>query len=175
MRESDLEQLYARLEKPVYNVVYRRVWNADEAQEIVQEAFVRLWRMRDRVEPESADPLLYRIALNLAVSRLRSRNVWRWVSLEALRGRGTATDAEQDLLRDEKHAVVRDALDALPEELRRVVLLCEISDLTYEEIGETLGIAPGTVGSRRHRALKLLRRRLKPRMEKGDRTVHGPV
>ena len=51
MREEDLERLYARLEKPLCNVVFRWVWNMDDAQDVVQDAFVRLWRMRDRIDP----------------------------------------------------------------------------------------------------------------------------
>ena len=62
MRESDLEQLHTRLEKPLYNVVFRSAWNADEAHDIVQETFVRLWRMRGRVDLKSVEPLVYRIA-----------------------------------------------------------------------------------------------------------------
>lgn len=85
MREEDLEQLYARLETPVCNVVFRWVWSMDEAQDVVQDAFVRLWRMRARVDMDTVEPLIYKIALNLAASRRRSQKIWRWVSLDVLR------------------------------------------------------------------------------------------
>ena len=55
MREEDLERLYVRLEKPLCNVVFRWVWNMDEAQDLVQDAFVRLWRMRTRVDLRSGE------------------------------------------------------------------------------------------------------------------------
>jgi len=64
MREDDLERLYARLEKPLCNVVFRWVWNMDDAQ----DAFVRLWRMRARVDLATVELLIYKIALNLAPS-----------------------------------------------------------------------------------------------------------
>jgi hypothetical protein len=67
--EVELEALYERLEKPVYNVVYRWVWNPEEARDIVQDTFVRLWRMRQRVEMATVEPLVYKIALNLARSK----------------------------------------------------------------------------------------------------------
>ena len=70
-----LEALYVRLEGPLYNVAYRYVWDAAEAQDIVQEAFVRLWRARDRVRMQTVEALVYRIALNLA------RNRRRWLRL----------------------------------------------------------------------------------------------
>jgi RNA polymerase sigma-70 factor (ECF subfamily) len=158
MQEAELEQLYARLEKPLYNVVYRWIWRAEEAQEIVQEAFVRLWRMRGRVVAAKAEPLVYRIAINLAASRRRSRKVWRWVSLEALRETTSISrSAEQELLDEQRHGRVRSAVESLPDDLRRVVMLTECTEMTYDEIGAVLKIPAGTVGSRRNRALKRLR------------------
>jgi RNA polymerase sigma-70 factor (ECF subfamily) len=158
MREADLEQLYTRLERPLYNVVYRWVWDPDEAQEIVQEAFVRLWRMRGRVKMKTVRPLVYKIALNLAASRRRAKKIWRWVSLDVLRDLPSqAASAEESLSADRRRARFRKAVGSLPEELRRVVLLCEFSELSYGEIGALLSIPEGTVGSRRNRALRRLK------------------
>ena len=158
MREADLEQLYARLERPLCNVLYRWLWSMDEAQDVAQEAFVRLWRMRDRVRLETVEPPVYRIAVNLARSRRRRRSLWRWVSLEAVRDRAsTVRPADETLASRERGAEVRAAVEALPDDLRSVVLLTELSELSYAEIGEILSIPAGTVGSRRHRALRRLR------------------
>jgi RNA polymerase sigma-70 factor (ECF subfamily) len=176
MHEADLERLYARLEKPLYNVVYRWVWSAEEAADLVQEAFVRLWRMRDRVVLDRAEALVYRIALNLAASRRRSKRVWRWVSLEALRGTSTAdSSAEQALLDEQRHGRVRDAVDALPDDLRRVVVMTECTGMTYDEIGGILKIPAGTVGSRRNRALKQLRGLLSDEGTIDEPRTHEPV
>jgi RNA polymerase sigma-70 factor (ECF subfamily) len=161
MREEDLEQLYTRLERPLYNVVFRWVWDPEEAQEIVQEAFVRLWRMRSRVEIQTVQALVYKIALNLASSRKRARRLWKWVSLDLLRGAGSSEpSAEETLAAGQRAGRLREALGSLPEELRKVVMLCEFSELSYEEIGNILSIPAGTVGSRRNRALRMLRRLL---------------
>ncbi len=158
MRESDLEQLYARLERPLVNVVYRWLWSMDEAQDVVQEAFVRLWRMRARVELETVEPLIYRIAINLASSRRRSRRLWRWVSLDAIRDQaGGERPADETLEARDDRAELRAAVERLPKDLRAVAVLTELSDLTYPQIGEVLSIPAGTVGSRRNRALKRLR------------------
>jgi RNA polymerase sigma-70 factor (ECF subfamily) len=176
MRETDLERLYARMEKPLYNVVFRWTWQAEEAQDIVQEAFVRLWRMRERVDMKTVEPLVYRIALNLASSRKRSARLWRWVSLEALRESGTpATSAEEALAADEQRRLVRAALDALPEDLRRVVMLCEYSELSYDEIAAALSIPAGTVGSRRNRALRRLEKQLSKEIGAGERPARETV
>lgn len=160
---AGLEALYVRLEKPLFNVVYRWVWDREEALDLVQEAFVRLWNKRADIDPTTVEALAYRIALNLASNRRRSKKLWRWVSLEALWDRATAEppDDERVSAREQQRAL-RAAIDGLPEKLRRVIVLCELSELSHQEIGEALGIPPGTVGSRRHRALALLRAQLEP-------------
>ncbi len=157
--EPELEALYARLEKPLYNVLYRRVWSREEARDLVQETFVKLWRMRRRIVPDTVEPLVYKIAINLARSRLRPKPVLRWLPLEPLAAafsdpRG---EAEPELARDEARTRLREAVLALPEDLRDVVLLCEFSGMSYRQVAEALAIPEGTVGSRRNRALKRLR------------------
>ncbi len=166
LARRQLEELYTRLEKPLYNVVFRWVWNREEAQDLVQEAFVRLWRMQDRVRLETVEPLIFRIALNLAANRRRAKKIRRWIALNSANhvASGNRNSAEQ-LESQERDEAVRRAVDALPERLRRVILLSEFSGLTYEQIGLSLGIPPGTVGSRRNTAMKLLQQRLEPIME----------
>jgi RNA polymerase sigma factor (sigma-70 family) len=153
-----LERLYVRLERPLFNVVYRMLWKAEDSQEVVQETFVRLFRMRERVRMSSVEPLAYRIALNLANSRLRSRRLWRWVSLGAQWDRASPDPNAEDLLAAAQDGErLRSAIEGLSPDLRNVILLCELSDLGYDRVAEALGIPPGTVGSRRHRAIEQLR------------------
>ncbi len=153
-----LEGLYERLEKPLYNVLYRWVWDAEEAHELVQETFLRLWLMRERVRLETVKPLAYRIGVNLAANRRRARKLWRMATLEALRSHAhRALDAHAELEREEARRAVRHAVEQLPERLRRVILLCEYSGLSYREVAEALDIPEGTVGSRRHAAIRRLR------------------
>jgi RNA polymerase sigma-70 factor (ECF subfamily) len=161
MSERDLEALFERLERPVYNVLYRWVWSREAARDLVQETFLRLWTMRRKVVLDTVEPLVYRIALNLAKSKLRRRKILRWVSLDKVAGAvADGRDQERELFRDEEQARLREAVLALPDDLRQVILLCEFSAMTYEQIGESLGIPPGTVGSRRNRALRELKVRL---------------
>jgi RNA polymerase sigma-70 factor (ECF subfamily) len=173
MDQTELERLYRKLEKSIYNVVYRRLWNAEDAHDVVQESFVRLWDARARVDRLTAEPFVYRIALNLATSRLRKRRRWAWVPIDPLREALAARPA--DPIGDEDRARVRRAVEALPEDLRTVVLLCELSELTYEQIGRVLSIPAGTVGSRRHRALVALRRALGAGDLIDERAVPRPV
>jgi RNA polymerase sigma-70 factor (ECF subfamily) len=159
----ELEALYARLEKPLYNVVYRWVWDADEARDVTQEAFMKLWQARARVDLSTVEPLLFRSALNLAANRRRARKLWGWLTLEPLREKpleGALPDEALDAERT--RARVRAAIEALPAKLKAVVVLCELSGLSYAQVAETLKIPTGTVGSRRSLALAALEKALGP-------------
>jgi RNA polymerase sigma-70 factor (ECF subfamily) len=166
--EQCFELLYNRLEKSMYNVAYRCLWDTEEAHEAVQDAFFRLWGMRDRVTIDTVEPLVYKILLNLATNRRRAKNLWKWVSLDAVMNRSGPIDTEEKLTSKEQSMLLRKAIEGLPKRLKRVVLLCEFSVLTYNQIAEILSIPHGTVASRRNQALKMLRQSLEPLMYKGD-------
>ena len=146
-----VEQLYVRLEVKLTNVVVRWLWNREDTRDVLQEAFVRLWRMRARIDWERVEPLVFRIALNLAANRRRSRRLWQFVTLS---DHAAAPELDGDAGREQ---AVRRAIDALPERHRRVLVMSIHSEMTYGEIGEVLGISAGTVGSRRNAALHKLR------------------
>ena len=158
MNTAEFERLYCRLEKPMFNVVYRWVWAESDAQDLVQEAFVRLWKMRDDVRMETVEPLVYRIAINLASNRRRFTKVRVWLGLDALTGVASKdSPADERMVRAQQHHAARAAVEALPEKLRRVVMLTELAGLTYTEVAQTLEIPEGTVASRRHAAMARLR------------------
>jgi RNA polymerase sigma-70 factor (ECF subfamily) len=158
-----LEDLYRRLEKPLFNAVFRWVWDAAEARDVVQEAFVKLWSHAARVEPATVEPLLWRTALNLASNRRRRRRLWQWLTLEALSERSCPQPAaDAQLSEHERARTIRRAVDELPEKLKRVILMCEFSQMGYAEIAAALAIPEGTVASRRSAALKKLESRLGP-------------
>lgn len=163
--QVQLEGLYHRMEKRVYNVVYRWLWNADDAAEVTQEAFLRLWNMRERVRMETVEPLLFRIAVNLASHRRRGTRIRQWLGLEAVQDHPAELDHAGLVQDKQRDATVRSAVEALPEHLRRVVMLCELSGLSYKQVAEVLEIPEGTVGSRRNHALKHLRTALVPLAE----------
>lgn len=162
---AQFEALFVRLEKPVFNVVYRWLWNVDEARDVTQEAFMKLWTARQRVRVESVEALLFQGALNLAANRLRGRKVRRFFTL----GLGEADDAvderegaDASLEVQQRRAKVRAAVEALPEKLKAVVMLCEFSGLSTAQMSEALGIPPGTVASRRSLAMAALEKSLGP-------------
>jgi RNA polymerase sigma-70 factor (ECF subfamily) len=150
--------VYRRLERPIYNVVYRVIWDSAESHDVVQETFLRCWRRKDDIRADGFKALLFRTALNLASNRRRSARLWRMVGVAALDDVADESGSDGALSKP-----VREALERLPTILRDVLLLTELAGMTYPEIAAALGIAEGTVGSRRTRALALLRERLEIR------------
>lgn len=156
LRESDLYRCYQRLERPLFNVLYRMLWNQQDCQDLIQEAFLRVWQRRKRVDTKRLDGLIWTVALNLARNRLRWRLLWRSEPMDAEwpDSRQSPEKLTEELSQQERLHV---ALAKLPIGLRDVVLLAEFSELSQAEISTVLSIPRGTVASRRHHALKKLR------------------
>lgn len=148
-------EAYRTLERPVYNVVYRWLWSAEDAQDIVQEAFMKAWKMNADIRQDGFKALIFRIALNLVRNRKRRQAIWSFVTLEQLRA--PTTDPTLSSLEETQ---VRHALSSLPEQHRSVLLLTEFAGLSHKELATVLGVQPGTIGSRRHRALAHLKQLL---------------
>lgn len=155
-----LETLYKELEKPLFNVVFRYLWNREAAQDLVQEAFLKLWKMKSRVEIITVKPLIFKICVNLAISRIKRKKILTIFSLDNLK-KEPATDDNNSFERREETLLLKKVIDDLPSKLKETVLLTEFSDLTYEEIGKSLGIPAGTVGSRRNKAIGIMREKFK--------------
>ena len=157
--EAQWVEWYKTLEKPLYNVAYRWLWDAAESQDVVQEAFLRCWRIRDRVVAETFKALIFRTTLRLASNRVRKRRIWRFVPFAESAAR-TADPADGDVLASK---AIRRALEDMAEPLKQVLLLSELGGLSYKEIAEVMSIREGTVGSRRTRAMTWLRQALAAR------------
>jgi RNA polymerase sigma-70 factor (ECF subfamily) len=153
--DAALLAAYRRLQGPLHNVLHRWLWQAQDCEDVMHEAFLRVWDRRATVDAAKVDALLYATALNLAKNRLRWRALWRFVAPDP------ATAADDDPAREtESHLArrrVRAALERLDDTARNVLLLSEFAGLDTAQMAEVLGVAPGTVGSRRHRALAALR------------------
>ncbi|MEW5738655.1 MAG: RNA polymerase sigma factor [Myxococcota bacterium] len=158
-----LEALYARLEKPMFNVVLRWVWDREEARDVVHDAFVRVWQRRAKVDEATVEPYLWQVALNVAANRRRGKRLKAFFGLDAAGDvEAPGASSEDALAKAQASRAVRAAIDALPEKLKVVVVMCELSGLSYDEVARTLGIPAGTVGSRRAAAMEKLAAALGP-------------
>jgi RNA polymerase sigma-70 factor (ECF subfamily) len=160
--------LVSRYQDRLYPTVFRLTGCAEEAHDLLQDAFLRAFEKLERFQGESSFyTWVYRIAVNLALSGRRRRRLVLRLNHD---GAGGGVDppydpAESDpsapLERAERDRLIQDALNALAPDHRAVVVMKEFDGLHYEEIGATLGIPVGTVRSRLHRARCELRDRLR--------------
>jgi RNA polymerase sigma-70 factor (ECF subfamily) len=158
--EAELLAAFRRLERPLYSVLYRWLWHAHDCQDLIQDAFLRVWDQRQSVDAARLDALIYASALNLAKNKLRWRGLWRWgeVDIDAP-GEGSDGPVAQAERRQRELSLKR-ALDGLDRDSRNLVLLSECAGLTTEELVAVFGWPAGTVASRKHRALARLREAL---------------
>lgn len=154
LREEALYASYRRLERPLYNVLYRQLWQAEDCQDVIHDTYMRLWERRARVDEATLDPLAWTTALNLARNRLRWRRLWRHAPLEEAADLPSASADAGDFLAARR---LRLALRELPEASRNVLLLSHFGGLRSDEIARVLGIPAGTVASRKHHAMLRLR------------------
>jgi len=159
----------------LFNVCLRMIGNRTEAEDLVQEAFVKAFTSLAGFDGRASFyTWLYRIAVNLCLSRRRStrhlacsldephEEARRSGSAAAsLSARNEASPLRQAAQREE-HRLILAALEELDDEHRTVVVLRDIESLDYGEIAEILEIPAGTVKSRLHRARMALRERLRP-------------
>ncbi|MBI5689183.1 MAG: sigma-70 family RNA polymerase sigma factor [Verrucomicrobia bacterium] len=167
--ETAFGRLMERWELPAKAVIGRLVLNAVEAEELAHEAFVRVWQQREKYRP-GADfrPWLFAIAVNLARNRLRWWRRRPTVSFEAwseAEGRGggqsdriqASSEGGDGLEAKERAEAVRDAIAALPVELREAIVLFEYEGMAQAEIAAIVGATPKAVETRIARARERLR------------------
>ena len=169
--DAALNDLMERHALRVFHFLYRRVGNEDDANDLAQETFARVYRARDSYRSvHRFSTWLYTIASNLARDCLRWRSRHPNVSLEAEIGSSeqslgntlpsaTATPGEHAEAA-ERVAAVRAAVQVLPDDLREAIVLCEWEQLSVAEAAAALRITPKAVESRLYRARKMLRERL---------------
>lgn len=141
----------------LYTVAYRLAGNDSDAQDLVQEALIRVRKGLESYEPGSLEGWLARIVTNVFLDEVRRRRRRPTEAFPAdpdwVMPPSAAADEATEVLSEEIQA----ALAALPEEFRVAVVLCDVADLSYEQISDALGVPVGTVRSRLHRGRRLLR------------------
>ena len=165
--EKAFEELLAAYRGPVYGICLRMVRNEADAEDLAQEVFVRTFNALDRYNPTYPfSSWLYRIASNLCIDFIRGRRAGQ-VSLDEPIDGGDGEmprqfpsnrrDPARELETKEMMAVLEEALAAMPEHYRIIVILRHQEELSYEEIADNLDIPLGTVKARIHRARNMVR------------------
>ena len=144
-----------RLERPLYNYLYRWFWHPETCLDLIQDAFERLWRKRDQIDETKIDALAWTTVINLGRNRHRRRKLLEWAPLPpSLVGGALPEEALEFGNRDRR---LREALDRLPRALREVILLDVFCGVPREDLAHLLGIPAGTLASRKHAAVSRLK------------------
>ncbi|WP_242840261.1 RNA polymerase sigma factor [Agathobaculum desmolans] len=170
---SAFEELVRKYEKRVYAVALRSSGSPEDAADITQEVFLRAWRSIETFRGDSGfSTWLFRITMNMCVDHARHKQSQPQCQPLVIGEEDaerpipdTAPTPEEHLDNSELGRELAAALDAVSEEHRRIVLLRDVSGMSYTEIAEVLEISEGTVKSRLARARVALRRIL---LERGN-------
>lgn len=167
--ESALTGLMDRYEEPIFHFVHRHVLNNEDARELAQEVFVRLFFNAAKFKPEAKfSTWLYQIALNLCRDHVKSRRARQATQTDSLSAREdddehpasdvavenrTPYDAAQAR---EKLAALDDGMAALPHDLRTALVLTALEQRSHQECAELLKTTPKAIETRVYRARKFL-------------------
>jgi RNA polymerase sigma-70 factor (ECF subfamily) len=168
--ETALTTLYRRRQAGIYRFALQMSGSRAVAEDVTQEVFMALIRESDKYDPDKGTlaAYLYGIARNQVLRRLERERVFvplndsgEDAEAPAASNLAAQPDPLGDLTRNEMIEAVRQAVLALPAHYREVVVLCELSEMSYAEAAEVIGCAIGTVRSRLHRARHMLIERLR--------------
>ncbi len=165
------EVLVERYQTRLVNYLYRMVRNLEEAHDLTQEVFIRVYQALDRYDSQYRfSTWLFRVAQNAAIDVIRKRRIQlvpltrradegseSTVDLELPDGQPSALETLQGR---ELDASIRSAIDALPWEYRELILLRHYGELAYEEIAELKAMPLGTVKNKLFRARQMLKQQL---------------
>jgi len=159
------DELFRRWSGPLLRYLERMVRDLAIAEELVQEAFLRVHRARDRYSPDARfSTWLYRIATNLALNELRrprSKAVHRSTDADDAPELAADAPATDDVVEARRRgAAVGEALGQLPEKQRAALCLSAVEGLSYAEVAEALDVTEKAVKSLVHRARSTLATRL---------------
>jgi RNA polymerase sigma-70 factor (ECF subfamily) len=163
---DDFEALYAALQQPLLRYLWTFVRNSTVAEDLLQDAFLQIHRARHTYTPSRpVRPWVYAISRHVALMHLRSgRRRKEKIADEQLPEVPVPPEVEK--LADA--ATLRRLLADLPRSSQEVLMMHHLLGLSFQEIGQALGIAAGTAKVRAHRALKTLRQRVADRNGSGS-------
>jgi len=175
--EQSFGLLLQRYRTPLVNFLYRMVRSREQAEDLAQEVFIRVYRARDEYVPSAKfTTWLFRIATNLALNSLRDhRHQKLEMSMDAPVMAGTEDGdekpfevadkhptIEQELVEEDRKKMIRHAIEKLPEKQRAAVLLHKYQELDYSEIAKILSCSESALKSLLFRAYETLRVELAP-------------
>ena len=168
--EKAYRELLVNYERAVFNICLKMVRDREEARDLAQEAFMKVFSMLDRYNPSYAfSNWLFKITSNLCIDSMRKRRISTLPMDQPVqssqgefeRQYASSLDApDKTLMKKERIALLARVIDSLPDHYRIMIVLRHQQDLSYDEIATVLDIPLGTVKARIHRAREMLKNRL---------------
>jgi RNA polymerase sigma-70 factor, ECF subfamily len=170
--QEALKEIYDRYRERVYRVAYGVVRQREDALEIVQDVFVKLFRtIRSFKGKSRLYTFLYRMTMNTAIDHVRRMKKFSKPSVQEEGGFQLPEHPEKGpdriFLYKELEEKVKGALEKLPTDQRMAIIFREIEGLSYQEMSETMGCSLGTVMSRLHYGRKKMQEMLKGYVKEG--------
>jgi len=168
-------ELIKRYEKQIYGLAYRLTNNLEDAKDLAQEAFTKIYLVLEKYDPERPFfPWMYKVANNVICSCLRKqKNKNQEISLDKVIDFSPLvpkndTHPEDYSVTKETQRLVQQAIAELPEKYKVPLILKYLEDLSYKSIGEILDLPVSTIETRLYRGRALLLKRLNKIMEGGE-------
>lgn len=168
---AELVELY---QEKLFHMAYRMLNNRQEAEDVVQEAFLRVYNNLERYnDAMKFSTWIYRIATNLCIDRLRKRKPIYSLDAESSDYEGLDgysmipsddRTPESELLLSETQRIIHQAIDTLPPKYKTVMILRYIHELSLQEVGDILNMPVTTIKTRVHRGREFLRKKLEHRL-----------
>ena len=184
--QGAFEALLERYQNRLVGILFHMVGNKEEAEDLCQEVFLRIYRARKGYRPKAKfSTWLFTIANNLALNHLRRKGRNQSLSLGGVSGsqpvspvakhlEGREGTPSAQMRQTELSDLVRDALGTLNEDQKMAVLLNKFEEMSYAEIGDVMGRSPAAIKSLLARARNQLREQLEPYLLSGERGGVGP-
>jgi RNA polymerase sigma-70 factor (ECF subfamily) len=170
-RDERFGEMVGRQARFMFQVAFGLLRNRQDAEDAVQEAFLKLYRGEAWLRMENERGFLARTVWRVALDHLplvAERMSSDVSEMELAASGGVGTSPEQSAVDKDERALLRRLIDGLPEELRRPLVLSSVEEMTSREVAEAMGIPEGTVRTRVMRARTELRRRFVA-MKEGQR------
>jgi RNA polymerase sigma-70 factor (ECF subfamily) len=169
------EELVDRYKSRLVNLIYRMLGDQNEAEDLVQETFLRVWTHRQDYDfSYCLSTWIYTIALNLAKNELRKRRKFKFFSLLDMSEKGIEIP-DPKLGPSALGHMLEGAIAKLPVTYKEAFMLRDVEQLPYEEVAQILGVPLGTVKSRVNRARAVLKDELKPKLEQTRALSQGSL
>jgi RNA polymerase sigma-70 factor, ECF subfamily len=166
-RDERFEEMVARQARFMFQVAFGLLRNRQDAEDAVQEAFLKLYRGEAWLRMENEKGFLARTVWRVALDHLPTA-AERMTDVTEMHLAASGGSPEQSVVAADERGVLRRLIDGLPEELRQPLVLSSVEEMTSREVAEAMGIPEGTVRTRVMRARTELRRRFVA-MKEGQR------